>query len=143
MRSNPWLVSVVSGRYAESAFSTDTQFMDTTEKISAMPNSRKNRLRLSTIKVAALTINPPSSPPFFGCSSIICPLLFTAKVFLDLLYIIVLCHRFFNNDLRSFYSFNILFRNMHWKERVHIKKATTPGTRHVTHRDDHFLIITI
>jgi hypothetical protein len=69
IQSSPWRVSVVSGKYADIAFSTFTQFIDTTEKMSAMPKSRKNKFLLSTIKVATLTINSPSFFSFFGCAA--------------------------------------------------------------------------
>ena len=69
IRSRPCLVSVVSGRYADIAFSTFTQFIETSEKIIAMPNNRKNKLRLSTMNVATLIIKLLSSWTFFGCSA--------------------------------------------------------------------------
>ena len=73
IRSSPCRVSVVPGKYADIAFSTFTQFIDTTEKIRAMPNNKKNKFRLSTMKVATFTINPPSSLPLFGCAAILSP----------------------------------------------------------------------
>ena len=64
IRCRPLYVSESFGRYAESWFSTCTQFRENTENTSPMTTIRKIRFRLSTIKLASLYMKPSSL--FFG-----------------------------------------------------------------------------